>query len=310
MMEGYIERFDSYLAAIKHASVHTRRNYRSDLLEFLSFLQENEKKVWHNGSIDLNAIKPLVIRDYLAYLYHKNSKATIARKLAALKSFFKFMVKEGFAQAHPAHPLSAPRKEHGIPTFLSVDEMFSLIEQPDRKKPLGVRDRAVLELMYSCGLRVSEIVGLNLEDLDFDEGFVTVCGKGNKERMVPVGGKALEALRAYLTCRPGLIKATGNGLTPAALFLNHRGGRLTTRSIGRMINRYAAALTVFRPVHPHAIRHTFATHLLDAGADLRAIQELLGHSSLSTTQRYTHAGIDRLMDVYDRAHPRAKRKTE
>jgi integrase/recombinase XerC len=306
-MEAYIERFDNYLAAIKNASLHTRRSYRSDLYDFFAFLKENEKSIWNNGDIDLNAVTPLTVRDYLAYLYQKNAKSTIARKLAALKSFFKFMVKEGLVGSHPAHPVSTPRKELNIPTFLSVDEMFSLIEQPDDKKVLGMRDRAILELLYSCGLRVSEIVGLNLGNVDLDGGFVNVQGKGGKERMVPMGSKAGEALRAYLEMRSDLIREPDKEVAQA-IFLNNRGGRLTARSIGRMIERYASRLSVFRPVHPHAIRHTFATHLLDAGADLRAIQELLGHSSLSTTQKYTHMGIDRLMEVYDEAHPRAKRQ--
>jgi integrase/recombinase XerC len=306
-MEAYIERFDNYLAAIKNASLHTRRSYRSDLNDFIAFLKENEKSLWNDGDIDLNAVNPITVRDYLAYLYQKNAKSTIARKLAALKSFFKFMVKEGLVGSHPAHPVSTPRKELNIPTFLSVDEMFSLIDQPDDNKVLGARDRAILELLYSCGLRVSEIVGLNLGTIDFDGGFLTVRGKGEKERMVPVGSKARGALRAYLERRSDLLREPDKEVAQA-LFLNNRGGRLTSRSIGRMIDRYASCLSVFRPVHPHAIRHTFATHLLDAGADLRAIQELLGHSSLSTTQKYTHMGIDRLMEVYDKAHPRAKRQ--
>ena len=308
-MEAYVERFDNYLAAIKNASLHTRRSYRSDLNNFVVFLKEHEERIWNSGAVDLNAVNPIVIRDYLAYLHKKNARSTIARKLAALKSFFKFLVKEGLVNSHPAHPLSTPRKEQHIPTFLSVDEMFALIDQPESKSVLGCRDRAILELMYSSGLRVGEVVGLNIEDVDLDKSFVKVKGKGNKERVVPVGSKADEAIRAYAGIRSTLLTARKEN-APAALFLNNRGGRLTARSIGRMIDRYAARLSVFRPVHPHAIRHTFATHLLDAGADLRAIQELLGHSSLSTTQKYTHASVDRLMEVYDKAHPRAKRRTD
>ena len=308
-MEAYVERFDNYLAAIKNASLHTRRSYRSDLNDFISFLKDHEERVWKKGAVDTNAINPIVIRDYLAYLHKKNARSTIARKLAALKSFFKFLVKEGLVDNHPAHPVSTPRKEQHIPIFLSVDEMFALIDQPEVKNVLGSRDRAILELMYSSGLRVSEVVGLDLGDVDLDKSFVKVKGKGNKERLVPVGSKADKALRDYLAIRNTLLTG-GDKEAPTALFLNNRGGRLTTRSIGRLIDRYAARLSMFRPVHPHAIRHTFATHLLEAGADLRAIQELLGHSSLSTTQKYTHAGVDRLMEVYDKAHPRAKRKND
>lgn len=305
-MEAYVERFENYLAAIRNASLHTRRSYRSDLRDFIVFLQENDTNVWNQGNIDLNAISPAVIRSYLAHLHHSNAKSTIARKLAALKSFFKFMVKEGLVTAHPAQAISSPRIEKCIPTFLSVDEMFAMIEQPDREKVLGLRDRALLELMYSCGLRVSEAVGLDLDRLLLAERLVKVRGKGDKERIVPLGGRACDALTEYLAVRDALANRTEK--KTSALFLNNRGGRLTTRSVGRLIGAYAGQIAVFRPVHPHAIRHTFATHMLDAGADLRAIQELLGHSSLSTTQKYTHVGIDRLMEVYDKAHPRAKSK--
>jgi integrase/recombinase XerC len=306
-MEKFLEKFDNYLFAIKNASLHTRRNYHSDLTQFFAFLRENETTIWDQGEVALNKINPSIVRGFLAYLLQKNSKTTTARKLAALNSFFRFLIKEGFTASNPVQAISAPKPEKVIPSFLSVDEIFSLIDQPDHEKDLGRRDRAILELMYSCGLRVSEVVSLNLGDLDLSQGNLRVKGKGDKQRMVPIGTKALEAIQDYLTVRSSLeAKRKDQGKYPA-LFLNHRGERLTTRSIGRMISGYARFLTMFRPVHPHAIRHTFATHLLDAGADLRAIQELLGHSSLSTTQKYTHVSIDRLMEVYDKAHPRAKR---
>jgi tyrosine recombinase XerC len=306
-MERLVKKFDNYLFAIKNASLHTRRSYHTDLTQFLAFLRENEPAMCNQGEAALNKISPLIIRGFLAYLLRKNSKTTIARKIAALNSFFRFLIKEGFTASNPVQAISAPKPEKVIPSFLSVDEIFSLIEQPDHENDLSRRDRAVLELMYSCGLRVSEVVSLNLGDLDPPQGNLKVTGKGNKERMLPIGTKALEAIQDYLIVRSNLeAKRKDQGKSPA-LFLNHRGERLTTRSIGRMINKYARFLTMFRPVHPHAIRHTFATHLLDAGADLRAIQELLGHSSLSTTQKYTHVSIDRLMEVYDKAHPRAKK---
>jgi len=302
-----LEKFDNYLFAIKNASLHTRRNYHNDLTQFLAFLRENEPIVWDQGEAALNKINHLIIRGFIAYLLRKNSKTTIARKIAALNSFFRFLIKESFIASNPIQAISAPKPERVVPCFLSVDEIFSLIEQPDHENNLSRRDRAILELMYSCGLRVSEVVSLNLGDLDPPQGNLKVTGKGNKERMLPIGTKALEAIQDYLIVRSNLeAKRKDQGKSPA-LFLNHRGERLTTRSIGRMINKYARFLTMFRPVHPHAIRHTFATHLLDAGADLRAIQELLGHSSLSTTQKYTHVSIDRLMEVYDKAHPRAKK---
>jgi len=305
-MEEFLKKFDNYLFAIKNASSHTRRNYLNDLKQFIKFLRENEIEVLRQGKVELNKITPSIIRSFLAYLHQKNTKTTIARKIASLNSFFKFLIKEGLVTYNPAQTVSAPKPEKVIPTFLSVDEIFSLIEQPDKEKDLGRRDRAILELMYSSGLRVSEVVNLNLEDLDPNREFIKVKGKGNKERLLPVGTKAREALQDYLSIRKNLAEKKGIEKSSQALFLNYRGGRLTTRSIARIIDKYAHQSSFFRPVHPHAIRHTFATHMLDAGADLRSIQELLGHSSLSTTQKYTHVSIDRLMEIYDKTHPRAK----
>jgi len=307
-MERFLEKFDNYLFAIKNASLHTRRNYHNDLTQFLAFLREKETFIWNQGAGALKEINPSIIRGFLAHLLQKNSKTTVARKIAALNSFFRFLIKEDFIALNPVQAISAPKPEKVIPSFLSVDEIFSLIEQPDHEKDLSRRDRAILELMYSCGLRVSEVISLNRGDIDLSQENVKVKGKGNKERMLPIGTKALEAIKEYLTARSNLEAKRENQEKSPALFLNHRGTRLTTRSIGRMISKYARFLTLFRPIHPHAIRHTFATHLLDAGADLRAIQELLGHSSLSTTQKYTHVSIDRLMEVYDKAHPRAKKQ--
>jgi integrase/recombinase XerC len=307
-MESFLGKFDNYLFAIKNASLHTRRNYHNDLTQFLAFLRKNETTVWNQGGAGFDKVTTSIIRGFLAHLLEKNSKTTIARKIAALNSFYRFLIKEGFTTVNPLHAISAPKPEKVIPNFLSVDEIFSLIEQPDREKDLSRRDRAILELMYSCGLRVSEVTNLNCTDLDLSQGNLKVKGKGNKERMLPIGTKASEAINDYLMVREKLETKRKKSEKSLALFLNHRGARLSTRSIGRMIGSYARFLTVFRPIHPHAIRHTFATHLLDAGADLRAIQELLGHSSLSTTQKYTHVSIDRLMEVYDKAHPRAKKE--
>jgi integrase/recombinase XerC len=309
-MESLVKKFDNYLFAIKNASLHTRRGYHADLTQFLAFLRENEPTMCNQGEVALNKISPLIIRGFLAYLLQKNSKTTIGRKIAALNSFFRFLIKEGLTAVNPVQAISAPKPEKVIPSFLSVDEIFSLIKQPDHEKDLSRRDRAILELMYSCGLRVSEVTSLNLGDIDPAQGNLKVVGKGDKERMLPIGTKALEAIHDYLIARNNLEAKRKDQEKSPALFLNHRGMRLTTRSIGRMISHYARFLTLFRPIHPHAIRHTFATHLLDAGADLRAIQELLGHSSLSTTQKYTHVSIDRLMEVYDKAHPRAKNNPE
>lgn len=301
-----LERFDQYLYAIKNASLHTRRSYRSDLRQFVEFLQEHDPCAATGSRNALKAIDPSLIRGFLAFLHQDHSKTSVGRKIAALRSFFKFLVKEGLVRVSPLQGISAPKTEKVVPTVLSVDEVFALIEKPEQSDVLGVRDRAILELLYCCGLRVSEAVGLSVSDLDLAQGSVRVRGKGNKERQLPLGSKARVALQNYLDQRRALEARRKNGENEAALFLNSRGGRLTTRSVARMMEKYARLLTLFRPLYPHAIRHSFATHLLDAGADLRVIQELLGHSSLSTTQKYTHVSIDRLMEVYDKAHPRAK----
>lgn len=303
-MESLLERFDAYLFAVKNASVHTRKAYRSDIEEFIAFLRENQNNTGAEGDSGIDGISPLIVREFLAYLHKKNAKTTIARKLASLRAFFRFLAKEGVISSNPTQTVSSPKPAKHVPTFLSIDEIFSLIEQPDKDDILSRRDRAILELMYSCGLRVSEVVGLNEDNLALEEGMIKVTGKGGKERLLPIGTKAREAIENYLRTRNSL--ETKETERDRALFVNRRGGRLTTRSVARMIHKYAGRASFFRPVHPHAIRHTFATHLLDAGADLRAIQELLGHSSLSTTQRYTHISIDRLMEVYDKSHPRAK----
>jgi len=305
-MKEWIESFDNYLHAIKNASLHTRRSYRSDLYQFYKYLEENVAGMGDTGAIDFGKITPSTIRKFLAHLYKINTKTSISRKRASLNSFFGFLIKEGITPSNPVRTISAPKPEKVIPTFLSVDEMFALIEKAGHATPSRYRDRAIVEVMYSCGLRVSEVVGLNVEDLDLSEGFVKVKGKGNNERLVPLGTKARDAITAYFPVRQTSLQRSREPEKFPALFLNSRNGRLTTRSIGRLIKRYANQACFFRPIHPHAIRHTFATHLLNAGADLRAIQELLGHSSLSTTQKYTHVSIDRLMEIYDKTHPRAK----
>jgi integrase/recombinase XerC len=206
----------------------------------------------------------------------------------------------------PAEIVATPKQEKNLPSFLSVDEVFSLVESPEKSTPWGARDRAILETLYSCGIRVSELVGLSDGNVDFHLGIVRVYGKGRKERIVPIGEKAVEALRAYLPQRDGVLARRKRFGPQAPLFINPRGTRLTARSVARILQKHILQSGLLRKVSPHGLRHTFATHLLDAGADLRAIQELLGHVSLSTTQRYTHVSMDKLMEVYDKAHPRAK----
>jgi len=230
----------------------------------------------------------------------------MARKLAALRSFFRYLVNEGKVSQSPGEVVATPKREKNLPSFLPVDEVFSLVEAPDKSTTFGARDRAMLETLYSCGIRVSELVGLSDGDVDFSLGILKVYGKGGKERVVPIGGKAMEALRDYLPKRDEVLAQKEEQGPKVPLFINSRGKRLTTRSVARVLQKHVLRCGLLRKVSPHALRHTFATHLLDAGADLRGIQELLGHVSLSTTQRYTHVSVDKLMEVYDKAHPRAK----
>lgn len=306
-MKALIDRFLEYLRVEKNASLHTLRSYGADLEQFRGFLLSkgigiDEK----SGDVSVEKIDHLAIRAYLSHFYRGHKKSSLARKLAAQRSFFRYAVEEGFLAQSPAEIVATPKQEKPLPTFLPVDEVFSLLETPDKSTTWGSRDRAILETLYSCGMRVSELVGLSDGDIDFSLGVLRVYGKGRKERIVPVGEKALAAIREYLPQRDRVPARLDPQGSRAPVFINPRGGRLTSRSVARILNKHVLRCGLLRKVSPHALRHSFATHLLDAGADLRAIQELLGHVSLSTTQRYTHVSVDKLMEVYDRAHPRAK----
>ena len=303
---GFIDQFIHYLSVEKNASPHTCRCYRRDLEGFEDFLKNSGMYVGATGKVEMEKVDRMAIRKYLSFLHRKNKKSSISRKISTLRSFFKYLVREQVIFSNPAKGVSTPKVEKTLPTTLTVDEAFRLMEAPttisekpsEGSKEKGLRDRAILELLYSSGLRVSELVGLNSNQLDLDLGIVRVMGKGRKERIVPVGTKAIKALEAYLEKR-GMLE----GEKP--IFVNSVGGRLTARSVGRLMKRYTRHSGIFRKVSPHSLRHTFATHLLDAGADIREIQEMLGHSSLSTTQRYTHVSMGKLMEVYDKAHPRS-----
>lgn len=285
-MREHLGRFLKYLDLQRGASAHTIRAYRRDLERFL------EAAGPEPGLDD--------VRGFLASEIRKgNAKSTASRRLAAVRSFFKFLHREGLLKANPAKLVPSPRQARHLPSYLNVDEAFSLVERPRGMGMPAARDRAILELLYSSGLRVSELAGLNVEDMNLREGLVKVRGKGKKERIVPVGGAALDAVKSYM------VERTLERRTDKALFLNRRGARLTDRSVRRVVSKYARALGLGGKVSPHTLRHSFATHLLHGGADLRVIQELLGHSSLSTTQKYTHMDIAHLMEVYDRAHPLA-----
>ncbi len=302
-----IERFLTALAVEKGYSIHTCRAYRADLKAFTRFVASGESAGDHRGrpapeSFDPRQVDSLVIRGYLADLYRRNSKATIARKLSAVRSYFRFLQRLGLRSDNPAEAVMTPKQEKKIPHYLTVDDVFRLLDQVQEDSLLGLRNRAIFETLYTAGTRVSELAGLDTRDVDLKAGIIRVRGKGNKERVLPVGDKAVQAISAY---RDRLQREAG--IAPdadGALFRNHRQGRLTPRSIARILDKLVRQCGLLVPVSPHTLRHTFATHLLDAGADLRTVQELLGHESLSTTQKYTHVSIDRLMETYDKAHPR------
>ena len=299
-LDPELEQFEHYLMVERGVSVHTQRNYLNDLRQFSQFLQKEFPER------ELATIDNLTIRSYLGALYKKNKKSSIARKLASLRTFFKFLLRKNIIADDPTALVSTPRREKHMPSFLSVDEMFALLEMPDGTKLAGIRDRAIMETLYSSGLRVSELVGMNEENLDANLGIVRVLGKGKKERIVPVGKKALTAVQNYLRARKERDTSPRSSSSKRPLFKNLRGGRLTARSVARIINRYIEQCGIVKNISPHALRHSFATHMLDAGADLRAIQELLGHVSLSTTQKYTHVSSAKLMETYDKAHPKSR----
>ena len=289
-MDAAVGSFLEYLGVERGASPHTLRSYAADLTEFTRFLAD--ERIGGLPEADTRAV-----RAYVARLHQRRlSKATIARKLAAVRSCFRFLARRGALPANPARQVRSPRLGRRLPSFLPVDEATVLLNAPPEPSAAGARDRALLELLYASGLRVAEGCGLDLDDVDEARRTVRVVGKGDKERVVPVGETALEALAAHLAMR---------GRRRGPLFLNARGGRLTPRSAHRIVRARARQAGIDQRVTPHTLRHSFATHMLGAGADLRLIQELLGHSRLSTTQRYTHVSPEHLMRVYDRAHPRA-----
>jgi integrase/recombinase XerC len=293
-MQQEIATFIQYLKAERNASPHTLEAYNRDLQQFATLISKE-----FGPAFRIHQITHLHIRRYLAALHKELSKSSIGRKLAAIRSLFRFLLRRGILEKNPAELVSSPKREKKLPFHLDIDEVTTLIEAPAAITPLSIRDRAILETLYSSGLRVSELTGMNIGGADLLAGSVRVVGKGGKERMVPLGSMAAKALEVYLDLR-------GSRELNSPLFLNSRGGRLTRRSVARIVDRYMMHLETMKKASPHTLRHTFATHLLEGGADLRSIQEMLGHASLSTTQKYTHVSIDRLLEVYDKAHPKAK----
>ncbi len=290
-MQRYIDKFMNYMKVEKNASAHTITNYAVDLEVFKNFL----------GDKELETVDHLALRRFLAELRAKNyAKRTVARKLASLRSFFRFMFREGHIKKNPITAVLTPKLDKKLPVFLDSAKIDRLLSAPNEKDAAGLRDRALLETLYSTGIRVSELVGLDLDDIDFISGVVKVFGKGSKERIVPIGEPALKAIRKYADKRAGEKVKDKD-----AVFLNHSGARLTDRSVRRVLDKHIKTCSIVEKISPHSLRHSFATHLLDRGADLRSVQELLGHMNLSTTQIYTHVTMERLKSVYDKAHPRA-----
>ena len=303
-MEQYIKEFTDYLVAEKNASPHTLESYLNDISQFGDFLKQSGH-AGESSTPKIDSIDRLEIRSYLGFLYDKKfSASTMRRKLSTLSSFFRFLCREGYLKNNVVKSVPAPKMENKLPSFLSVDEMFRLIDLPEAEGFLAVRDRAMLEFFYSTGVRISELVSLKTGDIDRTTQMVKVLGKGGKERLLPFGKKCVEALDKYEKVRSDKIISTK--VNSEYLFLNHRGKGITTRGVRKIIGKYVTAGNFLGKVSPHSIRHSFATHLLEGGADLRSIQELLGHASLSTTQKYTHLTIDKLVETYDQAHPRAK----
>lgn len=289
--DRFVQKFLDYLRVERDASPHTLRNYTKDLFLLRQAIGE---KPWEQ--VDL-----LCLRQFTAGQRESGlSKVTIARRVAAIRSFFRFLQRDGYIPANPAFGLTRPKQDRHLPAFLSVEEVTKLVEAPQGEEFAACRDRAILETLYSAGLRVSELVGLKIRDVDLIGGSLRTVGKGRKERLVPLGSYSVQSIRRYLKTLPG-----GKDQPESPLFQNWRHGRLTDRSVRRILNRYLLQVGAALKVSPHALRHSFATHLLDRGADLRSVQELLGHSSLTTTQVYTHVTTERLKKVYESAHPRA-----
>ena len=297
-MRQAVAEFLRHLAVEKNASAHTVKSYREDLTQAVAFFETQLSATAKVGQISVRHV-----RAFLAFLSEqKYSRSTIARRLAGVRSWLRWLCRQGTLTINPAQGLKGPRQEKKLPRFLGKEQAQTLIESPDTEARFGLRDRAILETLYSAGVRVAELAGLDLDDLDLGEGFATVRGKGRRERLVLLGPQAVAAIQEWLAARPAL---NPRGTGAQAVFLNKLGTRLTTRSVGRLMEKHVARTGTDSKTSPHTMRHTFATHLLDAGADIRGVQELLGHQSLGTTQIYTHVSQQRLRESYDDAHPRA-----
>ena len=295
MFTKELDEFIAYLKHEKNASPHTIANYKSDLLQLSHFLE--------NKKLRLKDVDNIVLRGFLAVLYDRGEKkSTVGRKLAAIRSFFQFCVRKRWMVDNPAKMVSTPKQDKPVPSFLTEEEMRRVLDLPHTAKALDKRDKAMLELLYATGIRVSELVGICLEDVKFSEQLIRIRGKGKKERLVPFGRMAEKSLRSYLDIRSKINKGQ---VEETPLFLNYRGQKLSSRSVERTVDKYIRRSALRRKISPHSLRHSFASHLLSRGADLRIIQELLGHESLATTQKYTHLDLKHLLEVYRKSHPRS-----
>ncbi|MEN6462073.1 MAG: tyrosine recombinase XerC [Syntrophomonas sp.] len=302
MLFIHIESFLNHLRIEKNVSDLTIISYRTDLHQFFDFLSKRYQIPAEEVSIDV--LNHKAVREYLASMQDEGlSRATMARKLASLRSFVKFMCRENILAGNPIATVSTPRQEKRLPRFLYPEDIDALLNAPDLSKPIGKRDRAILEVLYCTGVRVSELAGMNVSSVEIEDDFTRVKGKGNKERLVPIGSKARQALEEYLKSGRPFLKGK-NPAAEGALFLNRYGTRLTARSVRNIVNKYVEQVALNQKVSPHTLRHTFATHLLNAGADLRSVQELLGHVKLSTTQIYTHVTRDKIKTIHNNTHPR------
>ncbi|MBF0101424.1 MAG: tyrosine recombinase XerC [Desulfobacterales bacterium] len=313
-MQNHIDAYLEAIAIQKNYSEHTCRAYHHDLNEFLFFISARLSNLSgdteENKQINIHDIDLFVFKDYVKHLFQKKlKKKTITRKISAVRSFFHYLLKQGIIEKNPAEGIISPKLEKHVPVVLTIDDVFRLLDSIQTDTWLGLRNQAMFETLYSCGVRISELVGLNVSHMDMDRGMVRVKGKGDKERWVPIGNKAIERIQLYRQSIP-LKEADIHRYiqkNDMPLFLNKNFGRITSRSIARILEQITHELAIMLHVTPHTLRHTFATHMLDSGADLRAIQECLGHVSLSTTQKYTHLSLDKIMEVYDKAHPQAQR---
>ena len=303
MLQDLLNQFLQHLKYERNLSPHTLRNYASDLEQFREHLFAVEKR----DDFAVDEIDRLTIREWMASLHGDHKKTSVARKLASLRTFFQFLVREGKLESNPAKLVATPKIERKLPNHLTIEDAVRFIETPDTGTDFGCRDRAILEFLYATGIRVGELVGINISDVDLRERMVRVTGKRKKQRIVPFGEPAAEALMKYLdeSRRTFLQNCPITERDVNALFLNYQGTRITTRSVGRMVDKYIKLCADIHDISPHSLRHTFATHLLDQGADLRDIQELLGHARLSTTQIYTQVSMEKMIEVYDKAHPKA-----